>query len=108
VPAHVSSHTGQYAPSKLAPLTSISPLVHTQAYQREYGFTLDRPILVDDLRVRSAGHSNALPQGSEDGAAGACPCVFYVHLCVYLPAIYFLHSDVSIIVLKVWFVESLY
>ena len=31
--------------------------VFTQRYQREYGFTLDRPILVDDIRVRAIGKS---------------------------------------------------
>lgn len=32
-------------------------------YKREYGFTLDRPILIDDLRVRVIGRSRLLPHG---------------------------------------------
>ena len=31
-----------------------------QAYGREYGFTLDRPVIVDDLRVRSEGRPRPL------------------------------------------------
>ncbi len=43
-----------------------------QAYQREYGFSLDRPILVDDLRVRSAGRAKTLPRDADAEAASEC------------------------------------
>ena len=29
-------------------------------YKREYGFTLDRPVIVDDIRIRATGHSAAV------------------------------------------------
>lgn len=32
------------------------------AYQREFGFVLSRPVVVDDIRVRATGRSGALPQ----------------------------------------------
>lgn len=31
------------------------------AYQREFGFVLDRPVVVDDVRVRATGRAAALP-----------------------------------------------
>ena len=36
--------------------------VFTRRYQREFGFTLDRPIIVDDVRVRAVGRSAAVTQ----------------------------------------------
>jgi len=29
-------------------------------YQREYGFTLDRPLVIDDIRVRGVGHTDGV------------------------------------------------
>ena len=34
--------------------------VFTRRYKREYGFTLDRPVLIDDIRVRAIGKSDAI------------------------------------------------
>jgi 5-oxoprolinase (ATP-hydrolysing) len=31
------------------------------AYQREFGFVLDRPVVVDDVRVRATGRAADLP-----------------------------------------------
>lgn len=44
------------------------------SYRREYGFTLDRPVVVDDVRVRAVGRSAELPAaGGEVQAAGEGP-----------------------------------
>lgn len=51
-------------------------LLHLQAYQREYGFTLDRPIMVDDLRVRSAGRARPLPHEAGTDAPSEWPRLF--------------------------------
>lgn len=32
------------------------------AYEREFGFRLERPIVVDDIRVRATGRANPLPE----------------------------------------------
>jgi 5-oxoprolinase (ATP-hydrolysing) len=32
------------------------------AYQREFGFVLERPVVVDDVRVRATGRAADLPQ----------------------------------------------
>jgi hypothetical protein len=32
------------------------------AYQREFGFVLQRPVVVDDVRVRATGRSASLPE----------------------------------------------
>lgn len=42
-----------------------------ERYRREFGFTLDRPLLVDDLRVRASAQGAALPDASAGGAADA-------------------------------------
>ena len=34
--------------------------VFTRRYKREYGFTLDRPVLIDDIRVRAIGKSEGV------------------------------------------------
>jgi 5-oxoprolinase (ATP-hydrolysing) len=39
------------------------------AYHREYGFILDRSIVVDDLRVRAAGRATPLPAATTAAAA---------------------------------------
>jgi 5-oxoprolinase (ATP-hydrolysing) len=39
------------------------------AYQREYGFNLNRPIIVDDIRVRAAGRATPLPAASAANSA---------------------------------------
>jgi len=39
-------------------------------YQREYGFTLSRPVIIDDIRVRGIGHSEGVKR-VPIGAAGA-------------------------------------
>lgn len=44
-----------------------------QAYRREFGFTLDRPVLVDDVRVRAAGRAKPMAgqqTGQGNGADG--------------------------------------
>jgi hypothetical protein len=48
------------------------------AYQREFGFVLARPVVVDDVRVRATGRSAALPEAKvrrrDKGlGAGAAP-----------------------------------
>lgn len=40
-------------------------------YRREFGFTLDRPLAVDDVRVRGSAGGGALP--ADPAAAGAAP-----------------------------------
>lgn len=38
------------------------------AYKREFGFVLERPVVVDDIRVRATGRAAALPHVSVLGA----------------------------------------
>lgn len=37
------------------------------AYQREFGFVLDRPVVVDDVRVRATGRAAELPKVQVSG-----------------------------------------
>lgn len=39
-------------------------------YRREFGFTLARPVAVDDARVRATGRAAALPEPQVCDAAG--------------------------------------
>lgn len=41
-----------------------------QAYRREFGFTLERPVAVDDVRVRAVGRSRVQGDASGEKAAG--------------------------------------
>lgn len=43
------------------------------AYQREFGFVLDRPVVVDDIRVRATGRAADLPQVTVLGAGDIPP-----------------------------------
>jgi hypothetical protein len=49
------------------------------AYQREFGFVLDRPVLVDDVRVRATGRAADLPELQV--RAGGTTCLLCL-LCV--------------------------
>jgi len=46
------------------------------AYEREFGFVLQRPVVVDDLRVRATGRAASLPtvsvSASKDGLQSKC------------------------------------
>lgn len=44
-----------------------------ERYKREFGFTLDRPLVVDDVRVRGSAGGGALPAAGAGGAAAAPP-----------------------------------
>ena len=67
-------------------------------YQREFGFTLDRPIVVDDVRVRGTGRSGTLERGAARASRGkptpmvsakACVC-FLAFVALVLPPCRFL------------------
>ncbi|KAG1678987.1 hypothetical protein FOA52_013050 [Chlamydomonas sp. UWO 241] len=59
----------------------------TAAYAREFGFTLDRSLLVDDVRVRGVGRSRPLAQ-AEGGAPDPGP----LPPPVYVASVYFLQG----------------
>ena len=54
---HKSSNDISQAKQKSKPLNHFD--LFTNHYQREYGFILDRPVLVDDIRIRAIGHSSS-------------------------------------------------
>jgi hypothetical protein len=43
------------------------------AYQREFGFVLDRPVVVDDVRVRATGRAANLPDVQVSDMVAATP-----------------------------------
>jgi 5-oxoprolinase (ATP-hydrolysing) len=43
------------------------------AYQREFGFVLDRPVVVDDVRVRATGRAANLPDVQVSDTVAATP-----------------------------------
>jgi 5-oxoprolinase (ATP-hydrolysing) len=62
----VSLHLCRYLGTDVAVMTSWQEgcdpaAAFAAAYQREFGFVLDRPVVVDDVRVRATGRAADLP-----------------------------------------------
>ncbi|MEW5314666.1 MAG: hypothetical protein WDW38_006142 [Sanguina aurantia] len=55
-------------------------------YQREFGFKLARPVLVDDLRVRATGESRSLEKTEgQAGTPGPLPTPLSCHMAYFEP-----------------------
>eukprot|EP00775_Hariotina_reticulata_P006718 gene6718-6939_t len=68
----------RYAGTDVAVMTSWQPgldpgAAFAAAYEREFGFVLQRPVVVDDLRVRATGRSIILPTVSKLSSAAVPP-----------------------------------